>query len=135
MKENPVIVYFEDDEKSRTVVSVILTRRMHISQLTIFEDSTNFLSRIEAVSPPPDLILLDIHMKPFNGFQMLAMLRGVERFKSVPVAALTASVMNDEIQSLRDAGFGGCVSKPVNLALFPQQIERLLSGENVWSIV
>ena len=56
MKENPVIVYFEDDEKSRMVVSVILTKRMRISQLTIFEDSANFLARIEAISPPPDLV-------------------------------------------------------------------------------
>ena len=135
MKEDPVIVYFEDDAKSRTVVSIILTKRMSISHVTIFEDSTDFLARVEAVSPPPDLILLDIHIKPYNGFKMLSMLRSVERFKSVPVAALTASVMNEEIQNLRDAGFGGCLSKPVNLSLFPQQIERLLNGEHVWSII
>jgi len=135
MKDNPVIVYFEDDEKSRTVVSIILTKRMRISQLTIFEDSMDFLARMESVNPPPDLVLLDIHIKPHNGFKMLAMLRGADRFKSVPVAALTASVMNEEIQNLREAGFDGCLSKPVNLTFFPQQIERLLSGENVWAIV
>jgi len=135
MNKNAVIVYVEDDSKSQMVVSVILSKRMNIGQLVVFDDSEDFLPRMEAVAPVPNLILLDIHVKPLNGFAMLNVLRGVPRFKQVPVVALTASVMNEEIQLLKNAGFDGCLAKPINLTTFPQHIERLLKGERVWAIV
>ncbi len=48
--------------------------------------------------PKPDVILLDIHVKPYSGFEMLEMLRKMNGFVDVPVVALTASVMNEEVQ-------------------------------------
>jgi CheY-like chemotaxis protein len=131
----PAVAYIEDDARSRTVLNVILNKRMALEHVTILEDSSNFLSRLEALEPRPDVILLDIHMKPFSGFEMLPVLRQSERLRGVPIVALTASVMNEEVNLLQQSGFDGCLAKPINLAIFPELLEKILAGEHVWTIL
>jgi CheY-like chemotaxis protein len=130
----PVILYVEDDPQSRKLMSMLLKGRMKLPNVTILEDSQDFLANVEALDPKPDVILLDIHMKPFNGFEMLTMLREMEYLNDTPVVALTASVMNEEVQQLRSIGFNGCLSKPIDLQTFPDTLERILDGETIWRI-
>jgi CheY-like chemotaxis protein len=131
----PAILYVEDDPRSRKVMNLLLGRQMGLSHFTILEDSTDFLVRAEALQPKPDVVLLDIHMHPYNGFQMLTMLRESNKFKDTPVVALTASVMNEEVQSLKDAGFHGIIAKPIDTATFPGILNRVLSGELIWRVI
>src|SRR5262249_16595359 len=107
---------------------------MEIAELVIFEDSTDFLARVQAMNPKPDLIFLDIHVKPYSGFQMLEMVRQIPSLKNVPVVAMTASVMNEEIQQLRVSGFNGCLAKPIDMDTFPDSVKRILHGEAIWRI-
>jgi CheY-like chemotaxis protein len=135
MNQNPVILYVEDDAKSRTIMNLLLKSRMGLPHVTIFEDSADFLTRVHALDPIPNIVFLDIHVKPYNGFEMLSMLRSDPTFKTTPVVALTASVMNEEVQQLRTMGFDGCLAKPIDLDTFPEILGRLLSGETIWRII
>ena len=83
----------------------------------------------------PDIIFLDIHLQPYNGFEMLAMLQQLEWTKGRPIIALTASVMSEEVQQLRSAGFNGCLAKPIDMNTFPEIMERILEGETIWRIL
>lgn len=130
-----MILYVEDDVQSRDIMHLLLTTEMGLSQFTIFEDSANFMARVAALAPQPDLILLDIHMRPLTGFEMLALLRADARLREVPVVALTASVMNEEVQALKQAGFNGVIAKPIDLETFPAIIADILRGGTVWSII
>jgi two-component system, cell cycle response regulator DivK len=134
-KKPPAVLYVEDDTQSRRLMKMLLTGRMKLPHVTIFEDSTDFLSRVNALDPKPDLIFLDIHMLPITGFEMLKMLRDQEWSRTIPVVALTASVMNEEVQTLRTAGFNSCLAKPIDLATFPDTFERILAGEALWRII
>ncbi len=129
------ILYVEDDSKSRDVLRMYLKLQWKLVHVTIFEDSGNFIERVEALAPQPDIILLDIHVAPYTGFEMLRMLREHSRFKDIPVVALTASVMNDEVHALNKAGFNGCLAKPVDFKTFPEHIQRIMNGERLWRIV
>ncbi len=135
MKQQPVVLYVEDDPQSRRLMSMLLTGRMKLPHVTILEDSQDFLAKIDLLDPKPDVILLDIHMKPYTGFEMLKMLRQIEWAKDTPVIALTASVMNEEVQQLRNAGFNGCLAKPIDLQTFPEMLERVIAGESIWRIL
>ncbi len=130
----PVILYVEDEVRSRKVMQMI-AGDMGIENLLIFEDSRDFLTRVQALDPKPDLVFLDIHVKPHNGFEMLEMLRQSRQFDHIPIVAMTASVMNEEVQQLRTAGFNGCLAKPIDIDTFPDSVERLMNGESVWRIV
>lgn len=131
MDTNTVILYVEDHEMSREVMQLLLTNMMGLSNFTMFEASHNFIARVEALSPQPDIIMLDIHVAPHDGFEMLAMLRNNEAYADIPIVALTASVMSEEVQKLIQAGFDAIISKPVDMDSFPRLLERIMNGEEV----
>jgi CheY-like chemotaxis protein len=133
--QEPAILYVEDDPQSRKLMSMLLKGRMKLPHVTILEDSNDFLANVEALDPKPDVILLDIHMKPYSGFEMLTMLRELAWASSTPIVALTASVMNEEVQRLRSIGFNGCLAKPIDLETFPDTLQRIIAGETIWRIL
>ena len=133
MNRQPTILYVEDEPRSRKVMRMIATS-MGLSDAMILEDSTDFLSRIQSLPSKPDVILLDIHVKPHSGFEMLTMLRQSAQFDGTPIVAVTASVMNEEIAQLRTAGFDGCLAKPLDTDTFPDTLDRIIQGEMIWRI-
>lgn len=135
MKNQPTVLYVEDDPRSRKVMTMLLCGSMGLPNVTVLEDSQDFLSKVQSLSPKPDVIFLDIHVEPFNGFKMLEMLRQNQEFHHVPVVALTASVMNEEVEQLRAAGFHSCLAKPIDIDTFPDVLNRILEGESVWRIL
>jgi CheY-like chemotaxis protein len=135
MNETLAILYVEDDPGSREIMELMLCQAMGLTNVTIFSDSHDFMARVHALRPIPHLILLDIHVPPHNGFEMLKMLRSDASFATVPVIALTASVMNEEVQQLHSAGFNGVIGKPIDMDTFPMIVERVLNGEEVWRVM
>lgn len=127
-------LYVEDDPLSRTVMEMIMGNGMGVTHLNIFEDSTDFMSRLKALATRPDIILLDVHIKPFSGLEMLQMLRTDPEYHTVKIVALTASVMNEEVEQLRTSGFDGGIAKPLSVTTFPGLIERIIAGEAVWYV-
>ncbi|MBE7513773.1 MAG: response regulator [Anaerolineales bacterium] len=129
-----IILYIEDDTLSREVFEFFVGNVLGYT-LYMFPNSADFMARVLALPITPDLILLDIHMTPLDGFAMLKLLRASESYASARVVALTASVMNEEIALLKQAGFNGCVAKPIDQRTFPELLLRLLKGEAIWRIV
>jgi CheY-like chemotaxis protein len=135
MSNYPAILYVEDDARSARIMKMLLTGTMNLQHVNIFEESSDFIERVEALSPQPDVIFLDIHVKPYDGFEMLQMLREHPNYRKVPVVALTASVMNEEVEQLRMAGFDSCFAKPLDIDQFPDRLQRVLNGEVMWYIL
>lgn len=134
MMDEPVFLYVEDDVTSREVMEMLLVYSLGYSHYTILPDSTGFMTKLESMPEKPDVIFLDIHMQPHDGFQLLDMLRKHQTYHDTTVIALTASVMNEEVHQLETAGFDGAIAKPIRHDLFPQLVQRILRGERVWHI-
>jgi CheY-like chemotaxis protein len=130
----PVVLYVEDEPSSRKVMRMI-AKDMGLENLTLFEDSSDFMARVAALPLKPQIIFLDIHVKPHTGFEMLKMLRDSGQYTGVPIVAMTASVMNEEVGQLRTAGFDGCLAKPIDIDTFPDTVRRILAGEVIWRII
>jgi CheY-like chemotaxis protein len=124
----------EDDFSNRLVMKLLVEKTLNVKHYVIFEDSANFLSRVRNLPKRPDIILLDIHVSPLNGFQMLQEIRGDSVYFPTKVVALTASVMNEEVERLRKSGFDGAIGKPISLSTFPIAIERIMNGESIWQL-
>jgi CheY-like chemotaxis protein len=131
----PTILYVEDDEMNREGVQTLLAVVLGYNapgQVVCFEDSSNIVERVRALPRQPDLILLDIQMYPFDGVQVLKMLRMLPEYQHTPIAAFTASLMTSEVNRLRSAGFDGCIAKPFELQQFTDAIHSLLAGQSIW---
>lgn len=72
----------------------------------------------------PDLILMDIQLPDINGITALKMIRKDERISRTPVVAVSASAMPDEQQKIVASGFDAYITKPINMKLFLETVER-----------
>lgn len=84
--------------------------------------------------PRVDLVLMDIRLPYESGFGAGQKLRSSERFKSVPIVAVSAESNKDQMEKARAAGFDGFLGKPLDPDRFPDQIRRILGGEKVWDL-
>lgn len=134
MSENVTILYVEDDPTSRKVMEMILKYQLKYTDFNIFADSQDFSARLNALPTPPKLVFLDIHVQPIDGFAMLEIIRQHADYQNTIVVALTASVMNEEVDKLEQSGFDGAIAKPLNKDAFPELVQRILRGEKVWHI-
>ena len=82
--------------------------------------------------PRLDLILMDIRLPYEDGYGALKKIRASERFKTVPIIAVTAEASVEQMKKAKDSGFDGFLGKPLDPDRFPDQIRRILSGEPVW---
>jgi two-component system chemotaxis response regulator CheY len=128
------VLYIEDDPMSRRVLEFLLKKDLGYEHVTIFKDSHNLMERVLEIDPIPTLIFLDIHVRPIDGFGMLKELRQHPHFQDATIIALTASVMNDEIALLRQAGFNGLIAKPINQRIFAHSLDKILRGEPEWRV-
>jgi CheY-like chemotaxis protein len=78
-----------------------------------------------AGTPAPDLVLMDVMMPEMDGLTAMREIRKNERWRSLPIIALTAKAMPDDRQACLDAGANDYIAKPID-------VERLLSLLRVW---
>ena len=130
----PMFLCVEDDPPSREVIGILLREVMGFSNVIVFEDSTEIMERVAGLPAVPDVVLLDIHMQPYDGYQVLEMLRSMDSFRYTIIVALTASVTVTDVHGLRAAGFNGLIGKPIQQRYFPEFLSRILAGEEVWTL-
>ncbi len=56
------------------------------------------------------------------------------KYQYIPVVVLTASVMNNEVDMLRNAGFNGVIAKPFTLKALPYLLKRIENVGTIWNI-
>lgn len=84
--------------------------------------------------PRLDLILMDIRLPYEDGYGALVKIRQSPNLKNVPVVAVTAEASLEQMNKARLAGFDGFLGKPLDPDRFPDQIQRILTGEAVWEL-
>ena len=74
----------------------------------------------------PNLILLDIHLPEMNGFQVFEHLGSHERTKDIPVIALSADAMPENVNKALTIGFHEYLTKPLDIRRFLSVVEEYL---------
>jgi two-component system sensor histidine kinase/response regulator len=73
---------------------------------------------------PFDVVLMDLQMPEMDGFQATAKLRSEERFKKLPIIAMTAHATMEERDRCLAAGMNDHVSKPIDPAVLFETVGR-----------
>src|SRR5262249_43547694 len=75
-----------------------------------------------------DLVLMDIMMPEMDGYQATQEIKKMDRFKSLPIIALTAKAMPEDQASAKKAGCADFVSKPVDKEQLLKVILKQIPG-------
>lgn len=124
---NKTILYIEDNLANRVLVRTILKQRAGIM---LIEAATAEEGLHIATRECPDLILMDIKLPAVTGYEARKRLAMSEKTRDIPVIALTANAMPEEIQLGKSAGFADYLTKPIDITRFLETIERHL---HTWS--
>ena len=77
---------------------------------------------------PFDLVLMDIEMPVMDGITATRLIRGLEgRARDLPIVAMTAHVLPEQVQAMLAAGLNDHVGKPFDRAHLQALIERSLA--------
>lgn len=73
----------------------------------------------------PGLILLDIKMPEYDGFEVLKRVKSDDRTKSIPVVMLTTTSEAGDIEKALSLGANDYIVKPVSWANFEEKVRSL----------
>ena len=116
------LLYVEDNPVNALIVSELIARRPHL-QLHIAVDGASGVER--ALELEPDLVLLDMQLPDFDGLEVLRRLRAHPALAKVPVIALSANAMPDDIDRALQAGMADYWTKPLDFAAFTAAMDRM----------
>jgi two-component system cell cycle response regulator DivK len=132
LKDTCVLIV-EDNVRNYALLARLLSF-MGVRQTEWRRSGWQILEFAQDAMPQVDLILLDIHLPEEDGFEVLSRLRRDEHFGDTRVVAITADISRANLSRAQAAGFDGFLAKPINVDLFPDQIRRILEGEQVWDL-
>lgn len=98
------------------------------TQFTV-SNANNGLEAVNAVKQGKfDLVLMDIRMPIMDGYQAAEQIRA---FSTVPIIALTASVMQDSYERTKSSNFDGYLRKPVLKNELIAELTQFLAFETI----
>lgn len=114
------VMIVDDEESNLDVLRIILEMAGH--EVLPLMSAENLLSEI--LTYKPDLILLDILLRGFDGREICAQLKSMESTKTIPIIVMSAigeQVLNTSFQY----GANQVLSKPFDIGDVVKQIETI----------
>ncbi len=71
-----------------------------------------------------DLVFMDLHMPNIDGFEACSIIRKTN--PDIPIVALTAAVLRDEVQKSLDVGMNSHLAKPIVHVQLKNLLDRYL---------
>jgi PAS domain S-box-containing protein len=122
--EKYTLLYVEDNPANLALVESIIATRPGISLLTARDGRAGIeVARLAQ----PDLIIMDINLPGMSGTQALKILSRDSLTKDIPVIALSANALPQDIENGINAGFFHYLTKPIQINEFMDTLDATLS--------
>jgi two-component system cell cycle response regulator DivK len=120
---NELILIVEDNEKNRKLARDVLQFKGYRTiEAETGEDGVTL-----AMQHKPDLILMDYQLPGIDGIEAFRRIRNASATAHIPIVAVTASAMPEEAKKMKEAGFDGFQTKPINVKEFVQAVADVFS--------
>ena len=122
--EDKAVMIVEDNKINQMITKKILEKKKMIC--TVVDNGLDAIKH--ANEENFDVILMDIHMPGISGIEATKKIR--EFNKTVPIIALTAITIEENLEDFYKAGFNEFIPKPFNAEDFFEKINRVLRSND-----
>jgi CheY-like chemotaxis protein len=126
------ILLIEDDPGHARLIEKNLRRSNITNEIVKFDSGQRAVDYLfktgeyaDSNHHSPLLVLLDLNLPGFDGYQVLQRMKQDERTKRIPVVILTTTDDSREVARCYDLGCNVYVTKPVDYAQFSQAIRKI----------
>ncbi|MFT5173699.1 MAG: two-component system cell cycle response regulator DivK [Gammaproteobacteria bacterium] len=119
-----LILVVEDNERSAKLLHDVLEHRGYRVLVATNGEDGVALAREHL----PALVLMDIQLPGINGIEAFEQLQVSTATRDIPVIAVTASAMHEEVTRIASVGFAGYQPKPIRVMEFLQAMEAILES-------
>ena len=120
MKKKALVV---DDNKNNLILEKDL---LEVAGFEVFEAENAAAGIAIAKKEKPDIIIMDVRLPDMRGSEAARILRQDKETSGIPIVFVTASVMaegKEEIKNITNSGF---IGKPINTRTFAKEISRFI---------
>lgn len=126
------VMVIDDNPDHTLLIRNALRDLGHEHGIETMSDGEQALTALRVSRQHPDLILLDINMPGYSGFDVLVQLRQHERLRFIPVVMLTSSETQADIARAYELGASGYITKPSHY----QDLRAVLGNTMLyWSVM
>ncbi|WP_417821013.1 response regulator [Terasakiella sp.] len=116
------ILYVEDEPDIRDIATLVL-ENVGDFEVCAVEGGQLALDIIDEFQP--DMVLLDAMMPGMDGPTTFVEIRKMKGFQDIPIAFLTAKLMDSDIATFLDLGAIGVIAKPFDPMTLSDQVREL----------
>ncbi|MXV51734.1 PAS domain S-box protein [Pedobacter sp. HMF7647] len=119
-----IVLVVDDNEINRLLAKKMLSKWG--LQTDFAENGREALEKIGRQSY--DIVLMDIQMPVLNGIEAARQIRTLpgQYFSELPIVALTASIMNEQIEDIKKSGMDDYLLKPFSVDALFEKIDKYL---------
>ena len=117
------ILYVEDNEMNRDMLSRRLSRRGH--EVLLAFDGQAGLDMMKSESP--EIVLMDMGLPVLDGWEATTQAKADPEINMIPIIALTAHALESDKQKALECGADDFDTKPVDFKRLLGKIDSLLS--------
>ena len=109
------VLYVEDNPANLQLVEELITRRSDLRLLSAADGNLGISMAREFL---PEVILMDINLPGINGIQAMSVLRADPATAHIPIMAISANAIPNDIKRGLEAGFFRYLTKPIVVGEF-----------------
>jgi PAS domain S-box-containing protein len=117
------LLYVEDNPANMKLVEQIIARHPDIKLLTAVNGNSGI--KIARASQP-DVIMMDINLPGINGFEAMKILHSDPATSHIPVIAVSANAMSQDVERGLRVGFFRYITKPIKVNEFMEALDVAL---------
>src|SRR5215469_9601675 len=122
------VLLVEDNEVNQQIAKELLeSEGAKVALASNGGEAVRFLTEGDHL-PPCDVVFMDLQMPEMDGFTATRLLRAQPNLQKLPIIAMTAHVMADEVQCCLEAGMNDHVGKPIDPEAFFATLARWTRG-------
>jgi CheY-like chemotaxis protein len=112
------------DDDIRNIFSLTGVLEQHDIEVLHAESGREGIAMLNE-TPSIDMVLMDVMMPDMDGYETMRQIRSSDRFRKLPMIAITAKAMKGDREKCIEAGASEYMSKPVD-------VDQLVSMMRVW---